>query len=85
MSTIGREKDPAKRIRQEWGGNIARLRTLRGLTRSALADQVGVTEAAVGMWERGETAPRPHIQLAIADALDCDHGVVFPLRIGKAS
>lgn len=78
--SIGREQDPAKRIRKAWGDNIAQLRALRAMSRAALANKVGVTEAAVGMWERGETAPRPHIQIAIANALDCDHGVVFPMR-----
>lgn len=77
---VGRETDPAKRLRKAWGENIARLRALRGLTRADLAQRVGVTEQAVGTWERGETSPRPHLQIAVAAALDCEHGVVFPMR-----
>lgn len=80
MVTVGREPDPAKRLRKAWGVNIAHLRELRGLTRAELAERVGVTEQAVGTWERGESSPRPHLQIAVAEALDCEHGVVFPMR-----
>lgn len=78
--TLGHEPDPAKRLRQRWGSKIAQTRALRELSRADVADRVGVSEQAVGMWERGETAPRWHHQLAIADALDVPHGVLFPME-----
>jgi transcriptional regulator with XRE-family HTH domain len=59
----------AEAIRIEWGKAIAEQRTVIGKSRQWLADQLGISAAAVGMWERGETAPRPHHQAAIAKAL----------------
>lgn len=80
LQQIGTEPDPAKRLRQAWGRNIASTRELRGRTRAELAVAVEVTEAAVGMWERGETSPRPHIQIHIARFLGVPHGVLFPME-----
>lgn len=37
------------------GDRIRRLREAKGWTQRELADRVGVTEAAVSQWERGET------------------------------
>jgi len=79
VTQIGTEPDPAVRLRQLWGRNISRLRELRGMTRAELALACDVSEAAVGQWERGETTPRPHKQIAAAKALDAEHGVVFPM------
>ena len=79
LTQIGTEQDPAVRLRQLWGTNIKRARELRGMSRADLADAVEVTEAAVGMWERGETSPRPHLQLAIARAVDTEHKLLFPV------
>lgn len=80
VTQIGTEPDPAVRLRQSWGTKISDVRKLRGLTRAELAVIVDVSEAAVGQWERGETAPRPHIQAAIARALDVPHAVLFPME-----
>lgn len=77
---IGTEQDPAVRLRQSWGKKITELRKLRGLSRVELGERCDVSAAAVGMWERGETAPRPHVQVAIARALDVPHGVLFPME-----
>lgn len=79
LTQIGTEPDPAVRLRQLWGRNIKRLRELRGMTRAQLAEACNVSEAAIGQWERGETTPRPHKQIAAAKALDAEHGVVFPM------
>lgn len=81
LTIIGIEPDPARRLRQWHGENIADARKLRGLTRAELAEGVGVTEAAVGMWERGETSPRPHHQLAIARLLQTKHRTLFPMEV----
>lgn len=80
MTQIGTEQDPAVRLRQSWGRKISDLRKIRGLTRAELADRVEVSETAVGQWERGETAPRPHKQIAVARALDVPHAVLFPME-----
>jgi Zn-dependent peptidase ImmA (M78 family)/transcriptional regulator with XRE-family HTH domain len=44
-------------------------RQLHRLTRSALANEVGVSAAAVGQWEAGEARPRAQTLLDIARAL----------------
>lgn len=80
VTQIGTEQDPAARLRHSWGSKIADLRKLRQLTRAELAERVDVSETAVGQWERGETAPRPHKQAAIARALDVPHAVLFPME-----
>jgi len=45
-------------------------RQLRKLTRAALADQAGVSPAAVGQWESGEVRPKPQTLLESARVLD---------------
>ena len=45
-------------------------RQLRKLTRSALADQIGVSPAAVGQWESADVRPKPETLLEIARALE---------------
>jgi len=80
VTRIGIEEDPSKRLKQRWGSNIAAARELRGMSRADLAAAVDVTEAAVGMWERGETAPRWHLQLRIAQAVCSPHSVLFAVE-----
>src|SRR4051794_32460853 len=49
---------------------LTQARHLAGLTKTALAQQIGVSAAAVGQWEASTTPPRPdHLQQA-ADVLD---------------
>ena len=80
--TAGREPDPAKRLRQKWGAEIRSRRLLFGWTLKDFADElakhgVEVTPAAVGMWERGETAPRPHHQAGVARTVQTPHHLLF--------
>src|SRR5690348_11773844 len=42
---------------EEVGGLLAKFRELRGLSRSEVAASAGVTEAYVGMVERGKRSP----------------------------
>ncbi len=72
-------KTPAAAIRQRQGDEIRKFRGFRKLSQSGLADVVGVTKAAVSEWERGESSPRPHIQVAIARALDVPWSTIFGL------
>lgn len=41
----------------ELAANLRRLRTARGMTQSALAEQLGVSDRAVSRWERGASLP----------------------------
>ena len=50
---------------------IRAKRKAAGMTLQELADRMGVTGAAVGMWERGETLPTADRLPDIARALGC--------------
>jgi DNA-binding XRE family transcriptional regulator len=45
----------------------------------ALAMRPSVTAQAVGLWERGESAPTWHHQVAVARALRLPHSVLFAI------
>ncbi|WP_411340258.1 helix-turn-helix transcriptional regulator [Sphingopyxis sp. J-6] len=51
------------------GARIQRLRSLKGLTQSQLAERAGVSEAAVCNWEKGKARPRPYRTEILADIL----------------
>lgn len=42
-----------------------------------------VSTTAVGMWERGETSPRPLLQAEIAAVLEVAPADLFPLVLPK--
>lgn len=64
-------------LRRQWGKAIAERRDLIGMTRHQLAEAVGVTDQAVGTWERGESSPSPARQVAIAHALGISWAHLF--------
>lgn len=79
---FGEEADPAKRLKQKWGEAIRGQREALDLTLeqvAALMSEAGyhVTAAAIGMWERGETAPKWHNQMAVAKVLGTTRSVLF--------
>lgn len=47
--------------------NLARLRTMNGLTQDAVAEQLGVTRQAVAKWEAGKSVPDMKYGAALAD------------------
>lgn len=79
--TIGREQDPAKRIRSRQGKLIRQYRELRELSQEALGQLLDppVTGAAVSEWERGASSPRQHLQVALAKALNVPWSALFGL------
>lgn len=85
LITVGRESDPARRIRQHQGRRLRELRQLRQMTLRSLAARmseqpgVTVTAAAISEWERGVSTPRQHMQVAVARALDVPWSTLFGL------
>lgn len=66
-----------RKIREEWGSAIEAQRSFLKMTQRELAERCGVTPQAVSLWEAGKAAPRPHLQLAIAEALSIPHSLLF--------
>lgn len=65
------------KLRRQWGTAIKVQREAMEMTQQQLADEVGVTNQAVASWEVGKSAPRPHLQPAIARALGVAWAVLF--------
>ena len=57
--------------------NIRELRKAAGLTQSQLAEKVGVAQATVAEWERGDYFPSAQKLPSIAEALDCTVGDLY--------
>jgi putative transcriptional regulator len=72
-------KSPSAAIRQKQGNTIRQYRKLRKMSQADLAAAVGVTKAAVSEWEKGYSSPRPHLQIAIAQAFDAPWNAIFGL------
>lgn len=54
------------------GDNVRRLRDERALTQEELAEQVGITVAALSRIERNNAEPRPKTRRKLAQALGVD-------------
>ena len=67
--------------------NLRRLRLARGMTQSALADVLGVSDRAVSRWERGTAAPDvallPLLAMTLETSVDALLGI-DPLRTEQA-
>jgi transcriptional regulator with XRE-family HTH domain len=85
VQTVGREPDPAKRLRKKQGARLRDVRkNFRGLTLEQVADRmrghgVDVTPQSISMWETGVTTPRPHMQVAVCRVLDVMPSSIFGL------
>lgn len=53
--------------REENGKKLMELRTQRGMSRAAVAREIGVTEAAVQYYETGQRGPRDEIKVKLAN------------------
>ena len=83
---VGRERDPAKRIRQRQGSTIRKIREdIRQLSVEEFAERLDVTPGAVRHWETGRYSPRPHHQVAIARTLDVPWSTIFGLDAESAA
>lgn len=72
--------DSAQDFRAEWARLLADAMQAKGLGRTELATELGVSRAAVGYWLRGEIAPRPPLQVRIAQLLEVEPRDLFPLE-----
>lgn len=79
-------KSPAAAIRLRQGGEIRKFRKFtrigddhHEMSQAELAATIGVTKAAVSDWERGNSSPRPHLQVEIAKALNVPWSSIFGL------
>lgn len=53
----------------KFGNFVCRLREQRGLTQADIAEELGVTPAAVSKWENGSSKPRVEILFRLAEIL----------------
>ena len=51
---------------------ITKLRELKGLNKSQLAELVGVSDAAIGQYERGKSIPSAKVLLRLNEVLGYD-------------
>ncbi|WP_432133227.1 helix-turn-helix domain-containing protein [Streptomyces sp. bgisy154] len=61
---------------EEFGPWLARQLKLAGKTQAELAEELGLTRAAVSAWITGRSTPRPTVMADIANALGTDLGTV---------
>ncbi|MEV0980658.1 helix-turn-helix transcriptional regulator [Streptomyces sp. NPDC049915] len=61
---------------EEFGPWLARQLKLAGKTQAELAEELGLTRAAVSAWITGRSTPRPTVMVDIAMALGTDLGTV---------
>lgn len=60
-----------------WGAEIRRRREALDLSRSDLAERVGVTRTMVGFWESGKNAPSAEAQARLVRVLDLDVAAIY--------
>ena len=65
-----------KKMTENSADMIRKYRINKGLSQGALAKQIGVTQAAVGHWERGKFIPRGRNLNALCEALDIPDGLL---------
>lgn len=53
----------------DWGAQLRRFRRLRSLKQTALAELIGVDQATVSRWERGQQSPDLGMQQRLRDLL----------------
>lgn len=63
---------PQQAVPNTFAMRLRSLREIAGLSQAQLADEVGVSQAAIGQWERGEFMPRRRNVIALAKALGAD-------------
>ncbi len=62
----------------ELGGNIKRIRSARGITQEAFAEQMKVSRQSVSKWENGSVIPKTEIIVLMLDVLQAEFSELFP-------
>ena len=57
--------------------NLKNMREAAGLTQKQASEKIGVGQAAVSMWETGDSSPRAEMLPIIAAAYNCQIGELF--------
>ena len=65
-----------------FGDQLKKRREELGLSRSELADRLGVSRSAVGNYETGVSAPKEEVLLRLFDALHVEPNYLY--QIGRA-
>lgn len=65
--------------RKLWALNIQVHRKRKGLSQRQLAAALDLTQASINRWETGRSVPTDAHKIAIAQVLDVDVRVLFPL------
>ncbi len=89
-TVLAADVDADEAIRRIWGDNVSEQMTLLGMTNKALAAAlagrgVDVSVQAIGQWRSGQSAPRPHVMVAIAAVLRIPPRVLFSLDVIRAA
>ncbi len=60
-----------------WMTGLKAIRIAKGMTQSNLANEVGVTQPVIAMWESGTVIPNGSKLPDLADALGCTIDALF--------
>lgn len=66
-----------EKIIKDFGKSLKNIRKSKGLSFRELASASGVDHAQIARIEKGETDPRMHTVVLLADALEIDPGELF--------
>lgn len=69
VTRIGSSR-PYRHYLKEW-------RLAKGLTQQDLADRLDIAKGQISRWENNQRALTMDVQVALADALDIDPGLIF--------
>lgn len=62
--------------------NIKKLRKNCGLTQETIAQQLGINQSTVSMWEKNRSMPRANTIYRLAEILKCSIDDIFNERNG---
>lgn len=67
----------------QFSERLRHLRSEKGITQKALADQLGISKSSVNMYERGEREPSLETMEAIADYFNVDMDYLYGKTVVK--